>query len=347
MVVRSGSVVALTLTILAATAARPAANPASDALRLQASDELYSLDDDRSLATWRKATIADPQDGAAWRGLATAVLTHIAMLRGTVTIDSYLGRMGSRDVTLPPPPPEFAREFDTAITRAITIGRQRLAARPGDVSAEYELGAAVGIRASYMATVDGGTMAAFRAAREAFDAHETVLRLSPTRADAGLIVGTYRYIVAALSLPKRWVAYMAGFGGGKERGIHLVEAAAAYPGDNQSDARLALVLLYTREGRYDDALRQLEILRARYPQNRLLWLESGSTLLRAKRPADAERVLNEGMEMLAHDTRPRMFGEQALWYYRMGSARSTIEPTQARTEARRQRPRRGQCRSRA
>jgi hypothetical protein len=316
--------VALTLTILTATAARAPANPASDALRQRASEELYSLDDERSLATWREATVADPQDAAAWRGLASAALAHIAMLRGTVTIDSYLGRMGDKDVSLPPPPPELAREFNNAITRAITIGHQTVAAHPNDASAQYELGAAVGIKASYMATVEGGIMAAFRAAREAYDAHETVLRLNPRRADAGLIVGTYRYIVAAFSLPIRWVAYMAGFGGGKERGIHMVEAAAAYPGDNQSDARLALVLLYTREGRLDDALRQLEILRNRYPRNRLLWLESGSTLLRATRPADAERVLNEGMARLAQDSRARMYGEEALWYYRRGSARAAM-----------------------
>jgi predicted Zn-dependent protease len=184
-----------------------------------------------------------------------------------------------------------------------------------------------------MATVDGGMMAAFRAAREAYDAHETVLKLNPARADAGLIVGTYRYIVAALSLPARMFAYMAGFGGGKERGIHLVEAAASYPGDNQSDARLALVLLYTREGRHEDALRQLDLLRARYPRNRLLWLESGSTLLRANRPADAERMLLDGMDMLAHDHRSRMFGEEALWYYRLGTARASRgQPADARQD---------------
>jgi tetratricopeptide (TPR) repeat protein len=321
---RRAAAVALTLGILTVPVIRAGANPSSDRLRQRASDELYSLDDLKSIDTWRQATVADPQDAAAWRGLAGALLGHIGMLRGTVTVDSYLGRVGSRDVSLPPPPPEITREFNDAVSRAITIARQRVAAHPTDAGAEYELGAAVGIRASYMATVDGGVMAAFRAAREAYDAHETVLKLNPSRADAGLIVGTYRYIVAALSLPVRMFAYMAGFGGGKERGIRLVEGAAAYPGDNQSDARLALILLYTREGRFDDALKQLDVLRERYPRNRLLWLESGSTLLRANRAGDAERVLNEGLSTLARDDRPRMYGEDALWYYRRGVARAAL-----------------------
>ena len=68
--------------------------------------------------------------------------------------------------------------------------------------------------------------------------------------------------MSALSLPVRWMAYVAGFGGGKERGMTLVEEAAAYGGDNQDDARFALILLYNRERRYDDALKQLALLRA-------------------------------------------------------------------------------------
>ena len=118
-------------------------------------------------------------------------------------------------------------------------------------------------------------LSAFRAAREAYDEHEQVLSLAPQRRDAGLVVGTYRYIVATLSLPIRWVAYVAGFGGGRERGLSLVEGAANYSGENQTDARFALTLLYNRERRYDDALKQLAVLRETYPRNRLVWLESG------------------------------------------------------------------------
>ena len=125
-----------------------------------------------------------------------------------------------------------------------------------------------------------------------------------------------------LSLPARWVAYMAGFGGDKERGIRMIEEAAAYGGDNQDDARFALVLIYNREKRYDKAVQLLDQLRVRYPRNRLAWLESGSTLLRAGRPADAERVLNDGFSRFATDERQRMFGEDALWHYKRGASRA-------------------------
>jgi tetratricopeptide (TPR) repeat protein len=170
-------------------------------------------------------------------------------------------------------------------------------------------------------------MGAFRAAREAYDEHETVMALDPRRKDAGLIVGTYRYIVAALALPLRLVAYIAGFGGGREKGIRLIEEAAAYGGDNRTDARFALMLLYNRERRYDDALKTLAQLREEYPRNRLMWLESGSTSLRAGRPADADRLLSEGFARFANDHRPRMFGEDALWQYKRGAAQAALGRT--------------------
>jgi tetratricopeptide (TPR) repeat protein len=320
-------VAALTAVLIAAAVPGVRANPASDQLRVRAANELYNLDDEQALTTWREAVTADPQDAAAWRGLAGAILARIAMLRGTMTVDSYLGRVATKDVVLPPPPADLGAEFAAAISRAIALGRSRVDLQPNDPQAHYELGAAIGIRASYMATVDGGMVAAFRSAREAYDEHEKVLSIAPARSDAALIVGTYRYLVSALNMPMRWFAYVAGFGGGRDRGLNMVESAARYAGDNQSDARIALVLLYNREERYADALTQLDRLRDRYPRNRLFLLESGSTLMRAKRPADAERVLNDGIAMTTRDTRSRMFGEDALWFYRRGAARAALGKT--------------------
>jgi tetratricopeptide (TPR) repeat protein len=206
---------------------------------------------------------------------------------------------------------------------------------PKDADAHFQLGAAVGLRASYTATVEGSVLGAFRAAREAYDEEEQVLSLQPQRMDAGLIVGTYRYIIATLSLPLRMVAYAAGFGGGKDKGIKQIEDAAAYGGDNQTEARFALILLYNREKRYDDALKVLATLRERYPRNRLVWLESGSTSLRAGRAADAEKFLSEAIAHFADDKRPRMFGEDALWRYKRGATLAALGRADADAELKR------------
>ena len=302
-----------------------AANERSQQLRAKGSEQIFNLDRDLAADTFRQAVAADPQDAAAWRGLATTLWLSVTFRRGNMTVDDYLGgSAGKPGGTWPSPPTETAAAFHDAIDRALAISRQRLAQNPKDPDAHFQVGAAVGLRASYSATVDGSVMGAFRAAREAYDEHETVLSLDPSRKDAGLIVGTYRYIVAALSLPARVVAYVVGFGGDKNKGLEMIKDAASYPGENQDDARFALVLLYNREKRYDEALQQVSMLQARYPRNRLLWLERGSTLLRAGRGAEAERTLNDGMAKFVNDTREHMFGEPALWLYKRGAARAAI-----------------------
>jgi tetratricopeptide (TPR) repeat protein len=314
---------ALAWTLALTAAGAPAhASEESEALRATAADFLYNLDYEQAVATFRRAVAADPQDAGAHRGLASALWLSISYRRGNMMVDDYLGRVSKPIGPVVPPPPEAAAAFKDAVGRAITLARQHITRNPRDADAHYQLGAAVGLRASYTATVEASAGRAFRAAREAFDESETVLSLDPSRKDAGLIVGTYRYVVATLSLPLRWMAYVAGFGGDRERGLRFVEGAAEYGSDNQTDARIALLLLYNRERRYDDALKQLAVLRELYPRNRLLWLESGSTCLRAGRLADAERFLEEGSARFADDRRPRMFGEDALWLYKRGTARA-------------------------
>jgi predicted Zn-dependent protease len=311
--------------LLAALAAQPvSANVASRELRAKGARQIYSLDREEAIVSFRQAIAADPEDSAAYRGLATTLWLSITFRRGNMTVDDYLGRVTKPNASMAAPPPDTVAAFQQAVEKAIALARARIERNPRDADAHYQLGAAVGLRASYTATVDGSFGGAFRSAREAFSEHERVLELDPRRKDAGLIVGTYRYLVSTLSLPMRWMAYMVGFGGDRERGIQLIQDAAAYNGDNQDDARFALILLYNREKRYNDALKQLGTLRERYPQNRLVWLESGATSLRAGRAANAEHFLDEGFARFASDPRPRMFGENALWRYKRGLTRATL-----------------------
>jgi Flp pilus assembly protein TadD len=323
---RLGAAVTAACLVIPASAA---ASPESQALRTRASAELYNLDREQALETFRLAVAADPNDAAAYRGLASALWLSITFRRGNMTVDDYLGRVARTNTRMPAPPPETAAAFRDAIERALALARARIDANGNDADAHYQFGSAVGLRASYTATVDGSVVGAFRSARVAYEEHERVLQLDPARKDAGLIVGTYRYVVSILSLPLRMMAYVAGFGGDGQRGLRMIEEAASYPGDNQADARFALVLLYNREGRYDDALRQLAMLRERYPRNRLVWLESGATCLRAGRAADAERFIDEGFERFRGDKRQRMFGEDALWLYKRGAARAVLAKVDA------------------
>lgn len=251
---------------------------------------------DQALCLYQQAVAADPNDPAAYRALASAYLFKIAFRRGAVTMDEFLdGDARDDSVSVAKPPADLAAGFHTNADRALRLAEQAVAARPNDTDAHFQLGAAIAMLASYSATVDGQIFEAFKLARRAYKEETRALELDPRRQDASLIVGLYQYIVSMRSLPVRWMARISGIGDDKSKGIALVEAAARYPGATQTDARLALVLIYNRERRYDDALAALSELQARYPNNRLLWLEKGATMLRAGRDEDAKRILDEGL----------------------------------------------------
>jgi tetratricopeptide (TPR) repeat protein len=296
------------------------ANERSRQLTSAAFDAAYNLDHPQAVAFLTEAVEADPADPDAHRAVAVIAWLRIGFLRGSVTVDDYLGTVTRPNINMLPPPPEEATRFRTHIARAMELTEALLRARPRDPDAHFRLGSVVGVQASYGATVEGRVLASFRAAKRAYDAHERVLELDPTRKDAGLIVGTYRYIVSALSLPVRFMAYVVGFGGGRERGLRMVEEAATYTSPTQTDAKFALLLLYNRERRFDDAMRIARDLQRQYPRNRLLAYEAAATELRAGRFAAGEALLNEGLRRLEADRRERMFGEESLWHYKRGVA---------------------------
>lgn len=326
---RSSRYVASALVLLVVTGASAApGNPESDALRLKGLDLAYNLDHDAAMALLERAVSADPTDPAPHRNLASVVWLHILFRRGAVTVDSYLGRVTRPNVPMEKPPAHLDALFHRHVGRALELAEAQVRAAPTDPNGYYELGAAASLAASYVASVQGQLLAGIRAARRAFNAHEKLLALAPHRKDAGFVVGTYRYVVSVLPWPMRVLAYLTGFGGGREKGIQLVEEAAAYPSDLQTQAHFILVLLYNRERRYADALRMIEDLQRRYPRNRILWLEEGSTALRAGDVRRAEAALTRGLAALATDERPRMFGEEALWHLKLGLARALVGRTE-------------------
>jgi tetratricopeptide (TPR) repeat protein len=323
------------LVIACATVAAPRASGqgSSRELRERASDLVYNLDHDAAIGLLRQVVAQDPSDPVNHRALASAVWLDILFKRGAVTVDHYLGSFTRSSVELRNPPPDLDAEFKREVAKAIELAEKKVAAAPKDPQAQFDLGAAVGLQATYIASVEGKLMAGFRAARRSYDTQERVLELDPKRVDAGLIVGTYRYIVSTLSFPMRMMAYVAGFGGDKAKGLRMIEETAGAGGENRTEAQFALVLLYNREKRFDDALRVLADLRRRYPRNRLVLLEAGATATRGNKPQEADALLTEGLAMLAKDNRPRIPGEESLWHYKRGAARVMLrKPMEAQAD---------------
>ncbi len=271
------------------------------------------------MAHARRAVALGPNESQPHRVLAAIIWLNILFHRGAVSIDYYMGSLTRQRASSPKPPPELVAEFRAELTKAIDLAEARLKLQPRDLQARFDVGTAYALQASYTASVDGSMTAAFKSARRAYDAQEEVLTRDPTRVDAGLVVGLYRYLISALALPTRLFAYVVGFGGGKERGIQMLEEATRDP-RTRVDAKTALMLVYSREARHGDVVRIAQELRTEFPRNRLFVLEEGAAAIRAGRAAEAEVTLTRRPEparrrypaeksgrtrVLALQTRPR------------------------------------------
>ena len=94
-----------------------AGNPASVALRAKAAVQICNLDRDDAIVTFRQAIAADPQDAAAYRGLATALWLSITFRRGNMTVDELPWSRQQTERSRGPPPPEMVAAFRQKLSR--------------------------------------------------------------------------------------------------------------------------------------------------------------------------------------------------------------------------------------
>lgn len=317
---------ALALTIVAALAMPPLAYARQndvDALLDRAYDAAYNLDYEEAIGLARKAVTIAPDASRTHRAVASIVWFHMIFRRGAVTVDHYMGGVTKNQKSRPKPAADVDAEFRAAMGKAISLAEAAMRNAPTGIQEQFDAGAAYALQASYVASVEGSLSSGFRAAKRAFDLEEAVLKRDPSRTDAGVVVGTYRYLISSLNLPSRVFAYMAGFGGGKEHGIALLEAASQNP-RSRVDAGSALLLVYSREGRHAEAMAVAERLGKQFPRNRLLTLEAGAAAIRAGQADRAEAMLTGGLKQLDADSRPKFPGERAVWLWKRGSARISL-----------------------
>ena len=327
MTLARGPILAVLTAWLSVALPLPAQTPAPAAsgptVLKNAMTAAYNLDHDEALALARRAVALDPDNPKVHRGLAAILWLHILFNRGAVTIDHYMGSISKSNVTLPKPDPAVAAEFKQAISRAAALANARLETNPRDVQAKYDAGVTYGLQASYTASVEGSVTSAFGPAKRAYSTLDEVLEREPSRVSAGVVVGTYRYVVSTLNPAMRMFAFVAGMGSGKEKGIALLEAARRDP-EARVDASAVLMLIYSREGRHAEVVRIAHGLGTEFPRNRLFQLEEGAAAIRAGQAGDANAVLTRGIEALKRDTRPRFPSEEAIWHYKRGLARLNL-----------------------
>ena len=280
----------------------------------------------RGARDFRAGLAADPRDRGGHRLAAATLWIKTLIAQGAVTAEDFLGQAGTSLRT-----PPRAEELEAAIGRASRSRRRaRLGSRrtPSDeASALFETGAAFSLLASYTATVGGGVQKSLAAGAPAPIAITSACwRSTRRRTDAGLVVGMYRYAVSVLPLWSRLARADRRVRRRARAGVCSSSSRPpAHPGDAQTNARFALIVIYNREARYDDALRVIGELQQQYPRNRLLWLEAGSYRARAGRFDRGPRSRSStGWRCWPPIARPRAFGELARWRYHLGVAQARL-----------------------
>jgi tetratricopeptide (TPR) repeat protein len=175
--------------------------------------------------------------------------------------------------------PKIVDQFRTLTRQARVLTEARLKQYPSDVEGLYFMGAIEGLKASFEEAVERRHFAALKDGSDAVDKHREVIKLDPTWRDAEMTIGLYDYTVAALPLPVKLIAGVVGFRGSKKRGLATLERVAKEGRWVPNEAKTLLIVLYTREQRYAEAVAYARELAAKYPRNYLYRLEAADALV--------------------------------------------------------------------
>ncbi|HVQ37092.1 MAG TPA: tetratricopeptide repeat protein [Pyrinomonadaceae bacterium] len=249
-----------------------------DSLRRSGVEALYNLDYDKAQQDFKEIGRLYPNHAAGPQLLAARVwiksLYETRRLQSSLYSSESFYSSGDDKVD-----PKIVGEFRNLTREAKRRSEMRLKAFPKDVEALYWLGATEGLKASFEEAVERRHFAALRDGSDSVDHHREVSKLDPKFIDVGLTIGLYEYVVGSLPLPIKVVAGVTGFRGSKKRGLAMIEQVAKEGTWSRDDAKTLLIVLYTREKRFPDALVHARELITKYPRNYLFRLEAAGALV--------------------------------------------------------------------
>jgi tetratricopeptide (TPR) repeat protein len=237
-----------------------------DAPTREGLERFYNSDYDPAIQDLEKALKAHPDDPFAMNHLLEAVMVREIDREGALNAELYLGTEFLRAKRMSVDS-EVRTRIQELTKQSLQLCEERLRTKPDDVDALYARGVTRSLSAIYEGLIEKAWYSAFRDALGAYNDHKRVLELAPSYNDAKVVVGVYNYIVAALPIYERVVAFMLNIKGGKTAGIESIRQAANAGGEASVDAKTALSLFLAREHQYPEALSVMHELYRSYPHN--------------------------------------------------------------------------------
>lgn len=259
-----------------------------DSLRRSGTEALYNLDYEKAQKDFKEMIRLYPNHPAGPQLMAARIwiktLYESRRLQSSLYSSESFYSSGDDKVD-----PKVITEFRNLTRESKRMSEARIKRDPKDIEAFYWLGATEGLKASFEEAVERRHMAALKDGNDSVDNHREVLKLDPNFVDVGITIGLYEYVVGSLPLPIKVVAGITGFRGSKKKGLAWVERVAKEGTWARDDAKTLLIILYTREKRYQDVLANARELSAKYPRNYLFRLEAAGALVAQ---AEVERKAN-------------------------------------------------------
>jgi len=250
-------------------------------------DHFYNLEYESSIANLRQALELAPDNPIFLNFLANAYLFQELNRTGQLDAQLYSESNPFLRSEKPQLDPVVMQAVKSLVGRTKDICRQRLRQNAQDKIALYALGIAYGIEANYEFTMYKHWYAALKAANKAKEYHARLKELDPNYHDANLVLGVYEYAVGSIPAAVKWLAFLVGYRGSKERGIELLHTAVKHGKLVTTDAAVLLAVIYNREKKYEYVRQLLRTLSTYYPRNYLLPLEIARTYLKEENAAAA------------------------------------------------------------
>ncbi|PAU95708.1 hypothetical protein CK503_01210 [Aliifodinibius salipaludis] len=161
---------------------------------------------------------------------------------------------------------QAADQFLKRSQQAIEISKNQLNKNSSDTTMVLMLSGLYGYR-SLVAAAEQNYKEALESGMTGFKYTRQLLELNADDPKALIGKGMFYYMAGSVPNGLKWAANMIGMSADMQEGFDALEKAAKSDSYVRNDAQMILAYLYEREGQDKKALKHLEALSARYPEN--------------------------------------------------------------------------------
>lgn len=244
-------------------------------------DLLYRLEYADAARTFQQLIQQAPDDPVGYGMLAIVHWNELLYRAGNLALEDYATPtpFSEEPAKLKQPDVRSAQDrFHQTNDQLLGICDKRLNKNANDTLSLYFKGVYFENLSAEAVGVTKSASAAIRYGRSAVNLHERVLALDPGFSDAYVSLAGNEFARATLPWSVKWLAFLFGIRGNKEKAFQWFELVAAKGRYRKLDAQVILALLHSWKG---DAGKAIEILRAlhvRYPQNYLIDINMAAIL---------------------------------------------------------------------